>query len=78
MQHLLIAAGAVLIGLGIVTKPKEKESLQNESNAASVPLSDANAMPTMEKAENEKISSNDESLISSDSDSGITGDLGNS
>ena len=45
MQQLLILAGAGLIAIGVLTKPKKSDS---------VPTPDANLMPTLKKANDEK------------------------
>ena len=45
MQQLLILAGAGLIAIGVLTKPKKSDS---------VSIPDANPMPTSKKANDEK------------------------
>tara|TARA_R110000737_G_C14623309_1_gene493994 strand:- start:4961 stop:5188 length:228 start_codon:yes stop_codon:yes gene_type:complete len=59
MNHLLMAAGAILFSVGVLQKPKNSDKLK--SNAKSMPV-----MPKAEKVKNEQ-TSNINSIDSTDS-----------
>ena len=67
MQQLLILAGAGLIAIGVLTKPKNSDSVQSP---------DAKVMPTTEKAKNEQSIDLESDNLTSSGDGVVAPDLG--
>jgi hypothetical protein len=74
MNTILIAAGAVLMIVGILPK---KKSLQTEKDSGSVSVSKAKIVPNLETVDNEEKRSSNETNISNSSGDNIVGDMGN-
>jgi len=74
MNTILIAAGAVLMIVGILPK---KKSLQTEKDSGSVSVSKAKIVPNLETVDNEEKRSSNETHIPNSSSDNIVGDMGN-